>query len=104
MKHNPWTKEELDMLRQHYPIEGAAVARYINHTPASCRTRARLLGLHFYKTDIPESIWSKQEDDLIRAHYPTEGSKMLHLLPGRFKNELHARAIRLGVKFQRKKK
>ena len=101
MKHNPWTPEELDILRERYPTEGAAVSRYINHTPASCRTRARLLGLKFYQTDHPERRWSDREDNIIRSCYPTLGSKTIANLPGRTKNELFARAIRLGVKFKR---
>lgn len=101
MKHNPWTPEELEMLRERYPTEGAAVSRYINHTPASCRTRARLLGLKFYQTSHSEIRWSQQEDDIIRAYYPSIGSKTLTRLPGRTKQDLFARAIRLRVKFKR---
>lgn len=50
MKHNPWTPDELETLKQRYATEGSGVAKYVKHTPASCRTRARLLGLKFYRT------------------------------------------------------
>lgn len=101
MKHNPWTPDELEILKQRYATEGSSVAKYIKHTPASCRTRARLLGLKFYRTAGQSKPWSPDEDEKIRQHYPVMGSRMLYMLPGKNKTDLFARAIRLGVKFKR---
>lgn len=45
-----------------------------------------------------ENRWRAQEDALIRAFYPTEGTSMVGRLPGRTPNAVQRRAARIGVK------
>jgi hypothetical protein len=45
-----------------------------------------------------ESYWRPQEDALIRAFYPTEGTSIASRLSGRTANAIQRRAARLGIK------
>ena len=96
-EHNPWTDEEIDILRKYYPYEGSKVSDRVNHSPASCRTRAGLLGLHYYKTKPEGRRWSDDEDEILRTTYPTKGTAVITDLPGKTRNQIIARAIRLGL-------
>lgn len=101
--HNRWTSEELEILRKYYPMEGSEVSNRVNHSPASCRTRAGLIGLHFYETKGGKISWTEEEDDIIRTYYPTHGSSITKRLPGKSKSAVVARAIRLGVQHNKYK-
>lgn len=98
-EYHRWTPDEVEILIKYYPLEGAQVAQRVNHTVASCRTRARLLGLHFYNISPKEMHWSPDEDTIIREQYPTQGGKIKTLLPGRSKYDITNRAIRLGITY-----
>jgi hypothetical protein len=41
--------------------------------------------------------FTREEDDIIRAYYPTLGGKIIRWFPGRTKHHISARAQRLGI-------
>ena len=76
-----WTKEEDDIIKKYYPIEGENIKRRLNgRTYTAIKTRARKLGV-FYK-----NRWTKEEDDILRKYYPIEGVKVIERLENRTEN------------------
>lgn len=47
-RRRPWSEDEDNVIREHYPEEGCYVARRLRHrTEAACYTRARILGVNY---------------------------------------------------------
>lgn len=89
-----WSKEELAILYEYYPIEGKRiVTRLPNRTAASCFSKANDLGL-FHSTR-----WTKDELQILQKHYPLDGpSKTKELLPNRTIEAVRRMAANLGIK------
>lgn len=89
-----WTKEEDDIIKKYYPIEGENIKRRLNgRTYAAIKTRARRLGV-FYK-----NRWTKEEDDILRKYYPIEGVKVIERLENRTENAIKARSSSLRLEY-----
>lgn len=95
-----WTSEEISILKQYYPTEGIEVVKRLpNRNKDTCQAKAASLGIKSNNKSCPRNIqWTKEEDDIIRRFYPTEGFECLHRLPGRGKSSVQSRAYILGVK------
>jgi hypothetical protein len=75
-----WTKEEEDILRQYYPIEGDKCFRKIpNRSYASCTQKLFELGIK----GSSSQHWSNYEDDILKTHYPTKKHECFKLLAKR---------------------
>ena len=89
-----WTKEEDDIIKKYYPIEGENIKRRLNgRTYTAIKTRARKLGV-FYK-----NRWTKEEDDILRKYYPIEGVKVIERLENRTENAIRARSSSLRLEY-----
>ena len=89
-----WTKEEDDIIKKYYPIEGENIKRRLNgRTYTAIKTRARKLGV-FYK-----NRWTKEEDDILRKYYPIEGVNVIKRLENRTENAIKARSSSLRLEY-----
>ena len=60
--------------------------------------RASALGVRRQEVYV---AWTEEEDDILRKYYPTMGSKVVDMLPGRTVGSLPDRVARLGIKYIR---
>lgn len=75
-----WTKDEIELLKQYYPIEGEnCVKRFPNRTVHSIKGKAKCLHIQA----IRKTPYTEKELDIIRKYYPIEGEKCAVRLPGR---------------------
>ena len=89
----PWTEEEDEILRTHFPEMGAKVASLLpGRTRGACQKRASNMNL----TD--RKVWTEAEEEILRANYPTMGRRVAELLPNHSDNACQMRAQILGVK------
>ena len=100
MVARPWTAEEDAILRGHYPAGGAdaCLSRLPGRGRNPIQHRATVLGLTRGRESSGEP-WKRQEDDVIRRYYPSDGSDIEDLLPGRTRKAIRERARRLGVAY-----
>lgn len=92
----PWTEEELQILRQDYPVKGTRTV-----IPGrSAQTIAAMAAKHqIYRLrdDRPlKNPWTEGELQILKEDYPVHGSTFD--LPDRTKSEIHQMAYRLGLK------
>lgn len=88
-----WTKEEDEMLRQYYPIEGKLCAkRFVNRSVQAIQNRAFTLGIK-----SPVQRWTNEEDKIIYEFYKKNKNRCFELLPNRKKSAICARAQRIGA-------
>lgn len=68
-KNKCWTKEEDDVIRQYYPIEGKEVyKRLIGRTAQLCANRAGILKIYVYKYSLTAA-----DKEIISNYYYSEG-------------------------------
>lgn len=95
--HKPWTAEEDEILRKHFPAEGRKVCeRLPTHTAAACLARAQKLHVQF--SDAYKA-WTAEEDCVLYQWYPVEGAAVSSRLPGRTKHGCMGRAKALHIRF-----
>lgn len=88
-----WKKEEDDIIKQYYPLEGRNVIKRLkNRTISSILNRAFNIGV-FYISDI----WTEEEINRLRECYPVEGIKCYSKFPGRTKSAIHRKATLLNL-------
>lgn len=94
---NSWTKEEDEILKKYYPIEGQkAVKRLPGQSKKSCSSRAYVLGI---KTE--DRWWSDEEIEILKKYYPKERGNVAKRLPNRKKAACKSKANLLGLRVQR---
>ena len=70
-KRAKWTPERDTYLREHYPVESAVkIARYLNVSESSVRSRAFSLGIKKGKS-INKICWTPEMVAYLEEHYPT---------------------------------
>lgn len=93
-----WTQEEDDILRQYYSKDGADVyKRFHNRTKMACLNRIAILNRRGESLNGKIKKWTKEEDDIIKKYYPSEGVEIYKRLYGRTARACQARAYVLGV-------
>lgn len=83
----PWTAEELAIMKQRYPKEGAsdALVKSLNHTS--------IMGLVCQK----RSNWTADEEKMLLERFPVEGaSESLQKTLNRTSTAIYCKAMRLG--------
>lgn len=71
-KYNPWTPEEDNLVRQHYPNGGVTATKpFLNRTHGAIAYRAHVLQV----TTKRRNAWTRHEDQLVEEHYPKGGAK-----------------------------
>lgn len=98
-----WTQEEIDILKTYFPKEGIKVSsRLPGRTNAAIYSEANHIGVAKGKRTrkSSNSMWTKEEDDIIRKYYKKDGVKKCEeLLPERSRQAIIVRANRyLGIK------
>jgi hypothetical protein len=93
-----WTEDDLEILKNEYKTNGAAVLeKKLGRSAGAIRLKACKLGLKSPHT------WEEYEDDVIRAHYLTKSiQEIRELIPHRSYRVITLRAQSLGIhKFKR---
>ena len=80
-----WTKEEDDIIKKYYPIEGSSCCARLpkTRTVGAVKARARVLNVLYND----ETIWTKEEDDKLLELYECYGSKW-SLIESKMKNRI----------------
>lgn len=92
----PWTSEELAILNQRYPKEGAsdALVKTLNRTKQAIHFKAQQVGLR----NANRKRFTDKDVEILRARYPNEGaSKDLQKLLGRSAATINRKARLLGI-------
>lgn len=98
----PWTAEELAIMKQRYPKEGAseALLKDLNRSRASVLNHTSIMGLVYQK----RSTWTADEKKVLQERFPEEGaSESLQKTLNRPAAAIYCKAIRLGCKKPAKK-
>ena len=93
----PWTAEELTIMQQRYPKEGAsdALVKTLNRTKQAIHFKAQQVGLR----NANRKRFTDKDVEILRARYPSEGaSKDLQKLLGRSAATINRKARLLGIK------
>ncbi|MCP1292298.1 hypothetical protein NK214_19140 [Chromobacterium sp. S0633] len=94
--HKPlveWNARELEVLRQEYPLIGAACQSLLpDRSPAAIHAQAKALGLR------PPHRWSEEELSILRREYPLRGEACRAMLPGRGALAINVQAYRMGLR------
>jgi hypothetical protein len=88
-----WTEEEEAMVQALYgKVDSGFLAAVLCRSTKALTARAHVLGVHGRKR------WSKDEDDILRKHYPyVPVRRFAHLLPDRNLPIIYHRALRLSL-------
>lgn len=95
---NYWTSEQIDLLKQLYPLySNNELATILKHPKNSVSNKAIELGLKKQKW------WTNEEIDLLNKYYSTLGAKELNnmFLPYRSVNSIKKKAHELGIKLNK---
>ena len=96
-----WTKEDNEILRKYYPIEGeACFTRFPYRTYRACQAHARKIGLA-----KPHMLpWTEEEERILRENYPVMRTQITELLPHRSKAACTLRASQKKISSRNKSK
>lgn len=90
-----WNEEEIEILREWYPIEGTKVIdRLSGRTKRAIMKQAFRLGLKMY--DVYDN-WSDEEIELLKKYYSIEGCKVKKRLNGRTERAIITQARKLKL-------
>lgn len=97
-KPKPWTEEQLEIIRREYPLKGGLCAPQVGRSPHQVRRKANELKVAFVGKLQRRGLWSEEEDNIIREHYPHGGTAAcLPFLPERTKHATRDRAHQLRI-------
>lgn len=100
---NTWTDEEIDILKQYYPQYGTDIKKILhNRSARSIRCQARRLNIFSYKKGGYKSIFTDEEDEIIKRYYPIEGSNVYKRLSNKLPKQCKNRANWLGISKMRR--
>lgn len=87
-----WTDNELQILRRFYPdVKGR-----LNKSQISIKKKAIELGL------VKVTKWSIEEDEVLKAHYPTDGMRVSEILTNKSNIEISNRVRKLGLRYKKR--
>ena len=93
----PWTKAEEEVIRTQYAC-GAGIAQKMELLPGRTRNaivfRAAKIGV------VNARIWSEEEQQLLERYYPTMGTHIAEMMPGRTGAAVKAMAYNMAITFQ----
>lgn len=92
----PWTAEELAIMKQRYPKEGAsdALVKTLNRTKQAIHFKAQQVGLR----NVKRKRFTDEDIEILRERYPNEGaSKDIQKLLGRSATTIKNKAHLLGI-------
>lgn len=95
----PWTNQEIDILKEHYPTKGPRECAKLlaGRTIGSIVHQAGKLNI------VSITFWTQEEDNILRQYYPIGGSILCRQYLtndwNKVSNRITARARRLGLRF-----
>ena len=93
-----WTEEENEILKRYYPQYGTDIKEFLpNRSARSIRCQARRLNISSCKQRGYRSIFTYEEDKIIREYYPIEGNEVYKRLENKSKIQCKNRAMTMGV-------
>lgn len=109
MTAQPWTENEIAILKEYYPTKGAPYcSKLINRTVAAIKTKVRKLGLNVTKERRTQSInrnrnkrsnmWSDEEVNWLIKNYPNFGVEKCAIHLGKSIFSIKSKASKLGLR------
>ncbi len=92
-----WTEAEKAVIHVHYAA-GMNMQDIMAKLPG--RTRGTILAMADKLGIKRPSRWSQKECGVLKAYYPSEGSKVAERLPGRTTDAVKLKAYELGIEYQ----
>lgn len=93
-----WTEEELDILKEYFPTEGASIQKRLpRHSIPAIYQRAHRLGVSVDRQHCNRS-WDEDEMAVLREFYPIEGRDVAKRLPWRTEAACKTQANKMGLK------
>lgn len=97
-----WTEEEIQRFAQYYAVNGSRVGKWFGRSREAARSAAYQYGIRLQRKiiTIPHELWTEEEDQALRDHYPTGGAiGCLPYLPKRSKDAIRTRAGDMGIRY-----
>ena len=89
-----WTTQEIEILKQYYPIEGNdCYKRLPNRTNRAVKIRARLMDL----TKNGQPVWPQEEIDILKNNFGATKEEMQKLLPNRTWEDIREKMGQRGI-------
>ena len=95
IEHRSWNKEELEIMKEYFPIEGTAVSERL---PGRSKNAIRMKACEL-KLGKPKNRFTEEEDEIIKKYYHEEGTRVAERLPRHTKRSIEAEARKLKVSF-----
>ena len=95
---NPWTKEELEILKKNYPKMGANTP-IPNRTKVSIRQKAHYMNLKCEEIQKADFTYTKKEEEILKKEYPQKGTNIPELLKKYSKQSIRTKAFKMGIEY-----
>lgn len=93
-----WTNEEIEILKKYYPQYGIDIKKLLpNRSIHSIKCQARRLNISSLKQRGFKSIFTDEENKIIKEYYPIEGNEVYKRLENKTKIQCKNRAAIMGV-------
>ena len=93
-----WTEGENEILKRYYPKYGTDIIKKLpNRSKKSIMCQARRLNISSYKKGGYKSIFTDEENEIIRKYYPIEGNEVYRRLENKSKKQCQNRATTMGI-------
>lgn len=94
-----WTEAEEDIIRMEY-VNGSRIKKIMERLSGRTRDailqRARKMGI----VNARSQVWSEEERQILRQHYPITGTGVTAILPGRTERAVIMAAHNMGITFR----
>lgn len=92
-----WSDEDLQILRQYYPLEGCRISNRLSIKRSNANIKA---AAQRYKIKGPSNkLLTKNEEDIIKKYYPIEGTNVIKRFDNLTVRQLRCIVHRMGLKY-----
>ena len=94
-----WSEAEIEILKNNFLILGPKKCEELlpNRKSASIAAKASSLGLKYSNLHCNYNHWTKEEDNILRTYFYSEGSSVYKRIEGRDRSSCSRRAHNLGL-------
>jgi len=97
----PWTREEIEFLREYYgKIPAREIAEKLGRTPGAVRAKARVLGL----SELRARPWTREEIETLKRLYGEVRQRELGKILHRSEHAVRTKLYELGLTYTTKDK
>ncbi|EEM8095962.1 hypothetical protein DER63_13830 [Salmonella enterica] len=96
---SPWTKEEEDIIRKEYAC-GSGSTKIMDLLPGRTWNAIVLRASKMKIINTRTKIWSEEEQQLLKQYYPTMGTRVAEIIPGRTEVAVKAMAYSMAITFE----